>query len=894
MPSLKKVACLVSIFLISSCSPSNKRWVATAPAGSSYTKINPGGVTVLPNGRHLTPRGISIRVAPHPYGLALSADGQTIVTANSGVGPFSLTIIENASGAEPRVRQIPEGAETDEGILAAVFMGTDISESGDIFEDSYIGDLVLSKDGKFVFAVDQTNFRVVIADTESLQIVRSVGVGRYPFGITLTPDGRRLYVANVGMYEYSVLEGVDPEANPPRLGSAFPAAAQGSSAARDGVDVEGYHAPGLGDPNAPESFSVWGLDVSDPLTAEVISKTKTGILVGEQVEDFPTVGGSSPNSLVSTNEFVFVSNGNNDSVSIIDIAADSVLADIRLQLDPRLDGLRGQIPFGLALAPDGRRLYVAEAGINAVAVIDVASRKVLGHIPTGWFPSKIKVTPDGQKLVVTNAKGWGSGPNGGPDFERGREGSYIGNLMFGFVSIMDIPSDDQLATETQQVIDNNFDFHPVDDEYVTGRIDNPIPAYSGGSGSPIKHIVFITKENRTYDEVFGEVTKGRGEPTLARYGRNASFSNKDGSLTASDISVMPNHQALANQFGIADNFYCDSDVSADGHRWLVGVYPNEWVETSVAASYGGGRSMNINSSAPGMLAFVGSSGAIYPEDYNEAGSVWDHLIRNGVEFFNFGLGFEFAPGVEEQEFKYTGIRNQINYPMPGPLFSRTSKKFATYNTSIPDQFRTDMFIEEFEERWAEGAVGAEPLPPVITLMLPNDHGAGERPEDGYPFVESYMADNDLALGRIVDYLSHTKYWEDMAIIVTEDDMVISPYARKDYVSNVHFSFGSIWKTVWHVMGTPYLNQYDAGATDLADFFQPVPDFTPYATVLPDPLVFDPQKALDPFDADFNWDALSKSPIMDDVETMKKWAREAEEAENGENAEEEDAAGDGSK
>jgi len=542
-------------------------------------------------------------------------------------------------------------------------------------------------------------------------------------------------------------------------------------------------------------------------------------------------------------------------------------------------------------------------------VIDVASQKVLGHIPTGWFPSKIEVTPDGQKLVVSNAKGWGSGPNGGPDFERGPEGSYIGNLMFGFVSIMDIPSDDKLADETRQVIENNFKFHALGSSYIAERADNPIPAYSGERDSPIKHIVFITKENRTYDEVFGELVNGRGEPTLARYGRNASFSNEDGSLSVTGIAVMPNHLALATQFGIADNFYCDSDVSADGHRWLVGVYPNEWVETTVAASYGGGRKMKINSSAPGMLAFVGSSGAIYPEDYNEAGSVWDHLIRNGVEFFNFGLGFEFAPGVEEQEFKYTGIRNQINYPMPGPLFSRTSKKFATYNTSIPDQFRTDMFIEEFEERWA---ADAGQLPPVITLMLPNDHGAGERPDDGYPFVESYMADNDLALGRIVDYLSHTKYWKNMAIIVTEDDaqggvdhldahrsilMVISPYARKDHVSNVHFSFGSIWKTVWHVMGIPYLNQYDAGATDLADFFQPVPDFTPYITILPDPLVFDPQKALDPFDADFNWDALSESPIMDDVETMKKWAREADNAqeagvsEEAELSEEAEAAGD---
>lgn len=915
-------AMLCIAFFAFGCTSSEDGWIATAPAGSAYTVIVRDSITILPNGRKLTPRGKSIRVAPHPYGLAVSADGNTIVTANSGVGPFSLSIIENALSTDHRVRQIPEGAETDEGILAAVFMGIAISPSGEIlfvgggqegtipvfdlasgkrqgeidangfsdgrlYEDSYIGDLVLSSDGRLLYAVDQTNFRVIIADTKSLEILRSVSVGRYPFGITLTPDGNRLYVANVGMYEYSILDGVDRDADPPRPGLAFPAAAQGSPEARDGVEKDGYYAHGLGDPNAPESFSVWGIDVADPITASVFSKTKTGILVGEQIEDFPTVGGSSPNSLVSTNDLVFVSNGNNDSISIIDIRADSVVSDIELQLDQRLGNLRGNIPFGLALSPDARRLYVAEAGINAVAVIDVASKKVLGHIPTGWFPSKLAVSSDGEKLIVANAKGWGSGPNGGPAFQLGAEGSYIGNLMFGFVSIFDIPADNELETETAQVVSNNFEFHPIAGKFTEARIDNPIPAFAGQKESPIKHVVFITKENRTYDEVFGGLAKGRGEPLLARYGGNASFSNRDGTLSVEHVSVMPNHLSLAVQFGIGDNFYSDSDVSADGHRWLVGVYPNEWVETTVAASYGGGRTMKLSSTAPGMLAFVGSSGAIYPEDYNEAGSIWDHLHRNGIEFFNFGLGFEFAPGIEEQEFKYTGIRIPINYPMPGPLFERTSRKFATYNTSIPDQFRVDMFIEEFEERWAGDVM---PLPPVITIMLPNDHGAAERPLDGYPFVESYMSDNDLALGRIVEFLSNTRYWQDMVIIVTEDDpqggvdhldahrsilMVISPYAKKNYVSRVHFSFGSIWKTVWHIHALPYLNQYDAGATDLADFFMAEPDFTPYKAILPDPRVFDPEMVLDPFDADFNWKALSRSPVMDDVETMQRWAREAD-------------------
>ncbi len=917
---------LLFLLLCSSCSDDAKRWVAHAPADTAYARIHKSGTTVLPNGRLIRPVGKSIQVAPHPYGLVLSPDGNMAISANSGVRPFSISIIRDISGDAPSVQQVPEGSQTDEGVLAAVFMGLAVSPEGDqlyvgggqegkiilfdlqtgdrngeidanvsfagrTYEHSYIGDLVLSDDGKTLYAVDQTNFRMLIVDTAERQIINSIPVGRYPFGITLTPDQQRVYVANVGMYEYAILEGVDLEASPARVGPSFPPFAHGTMESEEGVEIDGYLAPGLGNPNVPESFSVWGIDVNSPAEAAVTSRIKTGYLVGQMVEDFPAVGGSSPNSLVSTDDRVFVSNGNNDSISIIDTETDSVVADVQLQLDARLGNLRGHIPFGLALSPDGSRLFVAEAGINAVAVIDVASLELLGHIPVGWFPSKLAVTPDGKQLIVANAKGWGSGPNGGPAFERDARGSYIGNLMNGFVSVIDIPADGELPALTQQVIENNFNFRTIKDAAFADRKNNPVPLFPGFSESPIKHLVFITKENRTYDEVFGQLEGGRGEPSLARYGSAVTFTNDDETLRREDTDVMPNHLALAARFGVGDNFYCDSDVSADGHRWLVGVYPNEWVETSVAASYGGGRRMRLPSTAPGMLAFVGSSGAIYPEDYNEAGSIWDHFDRNNIDFFNFGLGFEFAPGIETQEFKFTGVRLPINYPLPGPLIDKTSRKFATYNTSIPDQFRADMFIEEFEERWmGEGKT----MPQVITMMLPNDHGARERPADGYPFSESYMADNDLALGRVIEYLSRTPYWENMAIVITEDDpqggvdhvdahrsllMVISPYAQKGHVSHTHYSFGSIMKTFWHVLGTPYLNQYDAGATDLADFFTDTPDFTPYNAIAPDPVLFDPAKALDPLDEEFNWEALTESPVMDDVETMQAWAAEEDERRN---------------
>ncbi|HNR40956.1 MAG TPA: bifunctional YncE family protein/alkaline phosphatase family protein, partial [Bacteroidales bacterium] len=595
-------------------------------------------------------------------------------------------------------------------------------------------------------------------------------------------------------------------------------------------------------------------------------------------EGIPAVGGSSPNSMAVTSSYVFVSNGNNDNITVIDIRNDSVVKEIYLKPDDAVKHFRGVIPFGLDVSPDGRKLFVAESGINAVGVIDIPSMRVVGHIPSGWFPSKVKVTPDGKRLIVTNAKGYGSGPNGGRNFREGPEGTYIGSLMKGSISIIDIPSDKELRKMTRQVIANNFRKDKAA-KLLKERKGNPVPLYGGQKESPIKHIVFISKENRTYDEVFGQVEKGVGDASIARYGRNVSFSNRDKSMKVENADVMANHLKLVSEFAMADNFYVDADVSADGHRWLVNTYPNEWVETSVAASYGGNRTYNPASKAPGSLGMNGSAGAIYPEDYNESGSMWDHLERNNIDFFNFGFSIMFEPAFYHESYKYTGIRQFANFPVPTPIFTRTSKTYPTYNMMIPDQFRVSQFIKEFSEKWLNGR---DTMPQLLTVIIPNDHGAGERPEAGYPFRESYMVDNDLAVGRIIEFLSHTPYWKNMAVFITEDDaqngvdhvdahrsilMVISPYVKRDYVSKVHYSFGSIFKTFWNILGLPYLNQYDAAATDLSDMFTAVPDFTPYKALPPDLRIFDPQKALSPLDEDFDWESLKKSPILDDPREM---------------------------
>lgn len=872
-----------------------EEFLTRSPSGTRYVELNPTGETVLPNGRLITPSGPMIRVRPHPFGLTMSPDGRwVVVISNDGA---QLTIVDLADPGSPKVSVFPEKWEDDkDGVLDAAFMGLAISpdnktvyvggartygihvigldppaqlglikcgheSGGKSYVNGYIGDLRLTRDGKTIYAVDQSNFRMLTIDVDSQKCIGSVETGRYPFGIALSGDEKEAYVANVGMFEYSYVRN--------KLGGVgklhFPPFGYDTAEMEKGIEIEDLKVPGLGNVNDIQGMSVWTLDLSKRGKESVTGKVKSGLLVGETLEDFPAVGGSSPNSIAVTDEHIYVSNGSNDSITVVDRKSGKRKKDIALTLDKRFKKLRGNIPFGLAVSPDKQYLYVAEAGINAVAVVRLEDHAVLGHIPTAWFPSKLAVSPDGKRLYVACVKGIGSGPNGGPNHTPG-DATGIGDLMRGYLNIITLPTDEkQYSALTEKTLRNNVDVYPASED--ARKPGFPVPPYRKAWKSPIKHVIYVTKENRTYDEIFGANPKGRGFEELCRLGKKIDVSNKDGSRTVKDVLLMPNHIALSERFAISDNFYCDSDHSSDGHRWLVGTYPNEFMEARQGEDALGG--------GPGNALFTGSSGAIYPEDYNEAGSIWDHFARYKVKFANFGLGFEFAPSDEEQEYTDTGIRLPVNYPMPKPLFENTSRTFATYNTSIPDQFRMDMFEQDFREKWVSGK---EPFPDVITMMLPNDHGSGERPDDGYPFWASYMSDNDLALGRLVELISHSPWWKETVIFVTEDDaqghrdsvdahrsicMAIGPWVKPGHVSHAHVSMASILKTMFLIQGMGPLNQYDGFATDLADMFLAEPENSaPYNALPVNAEIFDPQKALDPFDRDFKWAEMKDGPALD--------------------------------
>lgn len=872
-----------------------------APAGSRPAHINRSGVTVIANGRLITPRGVQVTVAPHPYGMALSPDGKTLVTVNSGTAPFSLSIITRLASPRPSVAQIPPGMKPSGDEPKSVYIGAAIAPDnrtayvsegnngkigvfdlvshrriaemdldgafqGKTFRDSLTGDLKLAPDGGTLYALDIAHFRLVIFSTRSRAVIASLPVGYLPFGIALSPDGRTVYVANAGMFRYSLVPGYNPK-DTLATGLKFPAFGFPSKQAENGVVIDGKKIPGLGKPNTLASNSLWMINVSNPAAPRVTAKIPTGIPVGPG-----SVGGSSPCGVVASRKYVYVSNASQDSITVIDARTGRVKQSILLTPAPSVKGLRGVLPFGLALGP-GDRLYVACSGINAVAVLNAESGKLLGYFPAGWFPSRVAVSPDGRTVYVANAKGFGSGPNGGPNFHEGPQGTYIGSITLGTVSIVrlaslehivpiegvpapgtppGIPGDPALRRQTEQVLLNNGFIPPAQE--AARSPDFPIPP-PGMASRDIQYVVYIVKENRTFDQVFGQLSSVDGQhvsadPGLAQYGDDVCVRNHKMGLAVGHADVTPNSYALAKRFGIGDNFYVDSDVSVDGHHWLVGNYPNVMFESSWPAGYGGEFDFKPDESAPGRLE-IGSTSP-WPEDYLEAGSIWEHFTRYHVTFRNYGEDLELPGYDEEPDQEPTGVREATNVPMPEPLFQNTSRIYPNFNTNISDQYRFQQFMKEYKNLFQSGK---RPFPHFIYIWLPQDHTADPRPRLDYDFRASYVSDNDLALGKLVQVFSHSPYWKHMVIFVTEDDaqagrdhvdahrsilLVISPYSRRG-VSHVHTDFMSMLKTTELIFGIPYLNQYDAAATDLFDRFTSTPDFAPYNALPSDLRLFNPAK-----------------------------------------------------
>ena len=903
MKKIHLIVSFITLFSLVSNAQTKSYQTLQVPGRNKATFINKNGVSILPSGRLLSPAGKLSQITNDPFGLTISPDGKKAVSLHNGVLTLFLLDKDSSIRIPDYEGKIPSPF-TNGSLLGAAFHADSRrvylsgGDNGEIiefdcetlrktdsislngtyldssFHDSFTSDLIYNAKNNELLVLDQAYYRMVRIDLASKKVTASIPVGRLPFGIAISADGQHAVVANVGMYAYPLIEGSTPQNFNEKLINRHPYG-HNTPESRNGTVVDGRVIPAVGDPNDLNAMSVHNIDLR---TNKVIARIKTGHLVGEMIEDAEVIGGSSPNSIAIHGNIAYVTNATNDNISVIDFKQGKLLGHIAIKVDKQLDKYRGLLPFGITATKDGSKLYVALLGFNAVAVIDTKTRSTIGLIPTGWGPTRVKLSPDEKEMYVISCRGLGAGPNGGKDFQAPKQGTYVGDIQLASFQRIAIPDKTQLTTYTKQVLSNTYEVVAVP------HTSTPIPPTPFNQGSPIKYIVYITKENRTYDEVFGDRTNAIGDPSLARFGDTADVivrkRKADGSfydsLAVSRARITPNHHKIAKQFSSSDNFYCDSDASIHGHHWMMGVIPNEWVETNSNTI----KTAKYFSKAPGRR-FPGSTGSMDPEDFAEIGGLWEALERKRVSFYNFGEANETAHVREEWNDTATGAAHGVMVPMQKALHSRTSLNYAGYNTNIPDQFRMDQFETEFTRMWLKGK---EKMPSLITVQIPNDHTASPRPDDGYPFVHSYVADNDLALGRIMHFLSRTPYWKNMLVIITEDDpqggvdhvdahrsilMMAGPYVKKNYVSKTHANFGSILKTIYNVFRVPYVNQYDVTASYLGDFFTNKPDFTPYTLEMSDTRVFDPAKAMKRYNRNIDWRKVMQGPEMDDEEDQRK-------------------------
>ena len=829
----------------------------------------------LPNGRHITPAGAWVETAPYPFDLSVRPDGKQVVLPSVG-WPFALNVLDVDTGRR-RVfrlssrRQIPAAQKNDAAVevingLAyspdgrSLYVSTGDSGEVDVYDttswhklrrlvldgsiggvhfgQSFSGALILSADGSRLYTLDQANWRVVVFDTSTGKAVASVSTGAAPFALALSADGKRLHVANSGLFEYKAVPGVDTK-NLLATGLHFPPTGYPSRTAREGTKAEGHEIPGLGNENDVRGSSLWTYSLGGNAELELTTKLRLGMEIQENDAGHAgqVVGGAAPMGVVAGADAVYVSLAHQDAVVVVTTDGSRQSGEIALTpfaahtlRDARGAALRGIMPAGMATCHG--RLYVAEAGIDAVAVVDPAQRRVLGHLPVGWFPSAVACAHDGKALYVVNTKGRGAGPNGGAAFRALATGSYIGEREFGSLSVLPIEGAASLRDGTAQVIENNM---------ADVSQAKPLPR--------LAHVFLVIRENRTFDEIFGDLPGADGDTELARWGMHGWLKKSPHDRT---LSVTPNAHALAARFATSDRFFVDSDVSADGHRWMVGAAETPWFHLAWTSNYGGRRSSDPTSKAPGRRTLGGGSDAPMPEDEPQFGTLWEHVTNAGMTIRNYGEGLEVEGSEEIDGAEPEGQRLVLNSPVPQPVFQSSDRAYPTFNLGIPDQYRYEEFARDFGKLVREGTV-----PSLIVIRLPNDHTAKPRAGDGYPDISSYVADNDLALGKIVDLVSHTALWKDSAIFVAEDDaqggvdhvdahrsvmLAISPWIKPGTLSHRHISMGSLQKTAYELLGVGPLNLEDALAGDMSDMFAATPDLRPYAALPADPRTFDPSRA----------------------------------------------------
>jgi 6-phosphogluconolactonase (cycloisomerase 2 family) len=550
--------------------------------------------------------------------------------------------------------------------------------------------------------------------------------------------------------------------------------------------------------------SLWGGSA-----VAVVERASGKVTETWKTESHPTEMALSPDG-----KTLFVACANSTRVSVLDVSANGkALETINCALYATAPS--GNTPSSLSLTPDGELLFVANADANNIAVFNVSQRgkaKGLGFIPTGWYPTSVRFNPANKQLYFTNGKGLSSraNPQGpGPFQFRGLRPvyQYIAGLLHGTLGILPAPTPETMLKYTKLA----YQCSPLRaDAGVVGAPpdDNPIPRKLGEK-SAIKHCIYIIKENRTYDQVFGDMKEGNGDPSLCLFGEK----------------VTPNHHRLARQFVLLDNFYVEGEVSADGHQWSMAAYATDFVEKVWPLTYRG--------SPLKKLSRYPSEGEYDPVARPAGGYIWDRAKEAGISYRSYGEWIDNGRKRPDGTF-------EDSKPRVKALEGHFDPRFHGYDLDYPDQKRADRFIEELHRFEKEGE-----MPRLTILRLPNDHTYGTRVDKLTP--TALVADNDLALGRVVEVVSRSKFWKDTAIFVIEDDaqngpdhvdahrtvaLVVSPYTKRRHVDSTMYSTSSMLRTMELILGLKPMSQFDAAATPMYASFQSKPDMTPYRHVRP--------------------------------------------------------------
>jgi len=704
----------------------------------------------LPNGWFLSPVGNSISLGDLPLNIAVAPSGKYIAVTNNGVSDHSIQLIDGITFTTIETQRI---------------------------DKAWFG-LVFTKDSRYLYASGGNDNRIVkysvtatgLTQVDSFTLGEPWPVRISPTGIAIDEEKNLLYATTK---ENNSLYVIDLKTK--RISGIYPLGGEGYNCALS--------------PTKPELYvSCWG--GGKLLVFNTMQKRFTDtIKVGSHPNDI---------EITANGNFLFVANANDNTISVIDLNKKRVIEILNTALYP--NSLYGSTPNSLALSTDQKTLYIANADNNSLSIYDVEKpgfSSSEGFIPTGWYPTSVALV--GNKILVTNGKGFSSLANPyGPNPTRKDEETiyqkvdttkvdeqYIGSLFKGTLSIIDVPSDSQLAEYTSMVY-RNIPYTKEKEIVTQGEVGNPIPT-KVGDPSPIKHVFYIIKENRTYDQVLGDIPEGNGDTSLVLFGEYYT----------------PNQHKLARDFVLLDNFYVEAEVSADGHNWSMGAYATDYLEKTWPTSYGG-RGGDYD--AEGLRDIADS------KEY-----IWDLCFRHGVSFRTYG------------EFVNAGK----------PSLPILENNYCTYSMgwdeSVRDTARFGIWKRDFDSLYALGKV-----PQLSTIHLINDHTEGLR--KGRPTPFAHVADNDLAVGLLIEYLSTLPIWKETAVFILEDDAQNGPdhvdahrstayvaggFVKRKFIDHTMYSTTSMLRTIELILGMTPMSQFDAGATPMWRCFTSTADTTPF-------------------------------------------------------------------